>query len=227
MRSAFQNEQDEAIDRPGVQPGLEQDLRAEGLPGATPDRELTVSATTLLAIFFGLVLLCGLFFGLGYAFGRRTPADPVAAAQAPVAASSFATQSKPSAAAQSVGTLPTPAEPPPQPAGSSLSPDAAPPDDTAPSQPEAPASSAKQTPADSDASTPAAPGTMVQIAAVSNPADADVLVRALLQHGYSASARRFPPDPLIHVQIGPFGNRADAVAMKQKLLNDGYNAILK
>jgi cell division septation protein DedD len=68
---------------------------------------------------------------------------------------------------------------------------------------------------------------MVQIAAISNPADADVLVRALQQHGYSASAHRFPPDPLIHVQIGPFSNRADAIAMKQKLLSDGYNAILK
>ena len=68
---------------------------------------------------------------------------------------------------------------------------------------------------------------MVQIAAISNPADADVLVRALQQRGYSASAHHFPPDPLIHVQIGPFANRADAVAMRQKLLGDGYNAILK
>jgi len=68
---------------------------------------------------------------------------------------------------------------------------------------------------------------MVQVAAVSNPVDADVLVRALEQHGYTASARRFPPDPLIHVQIGPFANRSDAVAMRQKLQADGYNAILK
>jgi cell division septation protein DedD len=68
---------------------------------------------------------------------------------------------------------------------------------------------------------------MVQIAAIANPADADVLVRALQQHGFSASEHRYPTDALIHVQVGPFANRADAVAMKQKLLSDGYNAILK
>jgi len=75
---------------------------------------------------------------------------------------------------------------------------------------------------------PAAPsGIMVQIAAISNPADADVLVGALQKRGYSVTARRVPSDPLIHVQVGPFSNRADAIAMRQKLLGDGYNAILK
>jgi DedD protein len=68
---------------------------------------------------------------------------------------------------------------------------------------------------------------MVQIAAIANPADADVLVRALQQHGFSPSEHRYANDSLIHVQVGPFANRADAVAMKQKLLSDGYNAILK
>jgi DedD protein len=68
---------------------------------------------------------------------------------------------------------------------------------------------------------------MVQIAAVSNPADADVLINALHKRGYSVNARHEPADALIHVQIGPFSSRADAVAMRQKLLGDGYNAILK
>jgi cell division septation protein DedD len=68
---------------------------------------------------------------------------------------------------------------------------------------------------------------MVQIAAISNPADAEVLVSALQKRGYFVSARRFTGDPLIHVQVGPFSNRADAIAMRQKLLSDGYNAILK
>ena len=68
---------------------------------------------------------------------------------------------------------------------------------------------------------------MVQIAAVSNPADANVLIGALQKHGYTVAARRQPTDTLIHVQIGPFPTRADAVAMRQKLLGDGYNAIIK
>lgn len=68
---------------------------------------------------------------------------------------------------------------------------------------------------------------MVQIAAVSNPADADVLVGALRKRGYSVTIRNQPGDTLLHVQVGPFAARADAIAMKQKLLGDGYNAILK
>jgi cell division septation protein DedD len=68
---------------------------------------------------------------------------------------------------------------------------------------------------------------MVQIAAISNPADADVLVRALQKHGYSVTIRHSATDTLLHVQVGPFANRADAIGMRQKLLADGYNAILK
>jgi hypothetical protein len=41
------------------------------------DTELTLSSTTLLLIFFGLVLLCGLCFGLGYATGHRGASDAV------------------------------------------------------------------------------------------------------------------------------------------------------
>jgi len=67
---------------------------------------------------------------------------------------------------------------------------------------------------------------MVQIAAVSDPEDASVLVGALRRRGYSVSANRNPADNLIHVCIGPFSNRNDANAMRQKLLNDGYNAIV-
>jgi len=68
---------------------------------------------------------------------------------------------------------------------------------------------------------------MVQIAAVSNAADADVLLGALRKRGYSVGVRNQPGDALLHVQIGPFASRAEAIAMRQKLLGDGYNAILK
>lgn len=64
----------------------------------------------------------------------------------------------------------------------------------------------------------------VQIAAVSNPADANVLSAALRQHGYSVSAVRDPVDGLIHVRIGPFASRDEALRWRNKLLGDGYNA---
>jgi DedD protein len=67
---------------------------------------------------------------------------------------------------------------------------------------------------------------MVQIAAVSSPEDADVLMGALRRRGYAVAARR-DPDGMIHVRIGPFSSRDEAEKWKLKLLNDGYNAILQ
>lgn len=232
MRSAFQNEEQDKEDERVDHSALETEEDETAPLNAAPDRELTISATTLLAIFFGLVLLCGLFFGLGYTFGRRSPANP-AASSVQAASQSFDSQPKPSAAAQPVSAVPVPSQPQQADTSASAPADSAP-DDTAPSQPEAktPEAPVKQTPqaalpvaAPAAESAPA--GTMVQIAAIANPADADVLVRALQQHGFSASEHRYPNDQLIHVQVGPFANRSDAVAMKQKLLSDGYNAILK
>jgi DedD protein len=47
------------------------------------DPELTLGPGTLLAIFFGLLLVCGLCFGLGYSVGHHRPQEPVAAAVQP------------------------------------------------------------------------------------------------------------------------------------------------
>ena len=68
---------------------------------------------------------------------------------------------------------------------------------------------------------------MVQVAAVTHQEDANVLVSALRQRGYSVSVRNEPQDKLLHVQVGPFATRETAKAMRSKLQADGYNAILK
>jgi cell division septation protein DedD len=68
---------------------------------------------------------------------------------------------------------------------------------------------------------------MVQIAAVSQQEDAEVLMSALRRHGYPVAARREPLDGLIHVRIGPFKSRDEAEKWRQKLLNDGYNAMVQ
>lgn len=206
------------------------------------DRELTISSTTLLVIFFGLVLICGVFFSLGYTLGRRTSSEasqlsqpasaapastpqpyesqakpsPVSQAATPAPAETSATDSSTSTDSQEASQAANPA-PAAQPTVKSVSLPVPQP------QPSTPA------PTPAAALSPAAPqtGTMVQIAAISNPADADVLVAALQKRGYSVSTHRVLGDSLIRVQVGPFSNRADAAAMRQKLLNDGYNAILK
>jgi DedD protein len=261
MRRAFTEDEEELDERTGDRAGRHAEQGAAYADqDREDDREVTLSSTTLLVIFFGLVLVCGLFFGLGYTLGRRSHSETADAlpssepASSPLVASA---QPKPSPASQSA-IVPSPvsdAQPPdsatPAPVDdgnqAAAAPDNTPPSSTPKptptpalvhaSAPPSPTPAAQVKPAltpvsqppsvASAPSTPAASGIMVQIAAVSNPADADVLVGALRKRGYSVTIRKQPGDALLHVQVGPFAARADAIAMKQKLLSDGYNAILK
>jgi DedD protein len=236
MRTVFEEEEELAPNGPRQKRGEDYD------PDQAPDRELTISSTTLLAIFFGLVLICGLFFGFGYTLGRRSNSETSQLPAAPVSDLQPTTSaSKPSAASQPASTATLPAADP-QASDTSANPaaDSEPQEDSSQAKtPETPANPAPQivrpalpllaqSPAPAPQTVAAAlAGIMVQIAAISNPADADVLVGALQKRGYSVTARHSPGDALIHVQVGPFSNRADAIAMRQKLLGDGYNAILK
>src|SRR5450759_1687994 len=44
------------------------------------DEEVTLGTGRLLGLFFGLVIVCALFFSLGFSLGRRSLPEPVAAA---------------------------------------------------------------------------------------------------------------------------------------------------
>lgn len=216
------------------------------------DTEFTLGSGTLLLIFFGLVLLCGLCFGLGFAFGHRssTPAASILQPQAAVQGSQPFSNSlaKPAASEQSVSSPSAPVQSATQPdaTAAGTAPTAAAvsiPQSSAsfaapvapPSQPQVhPAFAAMpSTPSVQPSSQPVQPALsspvplMVQIAAVADVADGEVLVSALRKHGYAVTARREPSDNLIHVRIGPFATREDALRWRQKLLNDGYNAIVQ
>jgi cell division septation protein DedD len=67
----------------------------------------------------------------------------------------------------------------------------------------------------------------VQIAAVANSQDAEVLATALRKRGYSVMVKHEPADGLIHVRIGPFTSRDEANRWRDKLLGDGYNAVVQ
>lgn len=219
---------------------------------ASRDTELTLGSGTLLAIFFGLVLLCGLCFGLGYSMGHHATTStasaipqaapdqeplqpsgaipkPSAIAQTPVAApaDATATDSTPANGAAPAGTTAPAASAAP------ASPDAA-------QQQVHPAleqgtgpgpSTAAAAPATHPALAPSQPAPaesiMVQVAAVSNQQDAEVLVNALRKRDYPVIARRDPADNYIHIRIGPFASRAIADQWRLKLLNDGYNAVVQ
>ncbi len=51
------------------------------------DADLTLGIGSLLSIFFGVVLICGIFFGFGYSMGRRNShATAPAASTSPIPA---------------------------------------------------------------------------------------------------------------------------------------------
>lgn len=220
------------------------------LAKATQETELTLSSTVLLGIVLGLVALCGLCFGLGYAAGHRGSQESAASrrqdATAPTTLQADSSRTKPSAITQ------VPAAPAPAPVSATeavpagADPDAGP---IANSPTPSPAPSAGPSSARQAQVRPALPAvaysgqtvqqqavqpalaaaslTMVQIAAVTNSADAAVLVNALHRRGYATFARRDPADGLIHVRIGPFSSRDVANQWRLKLLGDGYNAIVQ
>ncbi|MGA3161396.1 MAG: SPOR domain-containing protein [Terracidiphilus sp.] len=179
------------------------------------DTELTLGPMMLLGLFFGLMLLCGLCFGVGYSLGSRGAHESPAPGQQPsVGAAALASSlPKPSAVQKTtsrppsaVATVPTPA-----PSATSAQPVPALPVPAIKAEPE----------------TVPEQALMVQIATVSSQEDADILISALSKRGYTATARRDATDNKLHVRIGPFTNRSDANTMCRRLLNDGYNAIVQ
>jgi len=198
----------------------------------TQDTEITLGTGRLLALFFGLVVVCAVFFGLGFSLGRNS-----------VKNASLTLQQTPDAAAAQNGyggekTMAgtperTASQPIQQPADTTVAaatqPAAAP---TVTTQSATPAAaSAASTPAPEMAKpAPLAAGNAgytVQVAAVSKQEDADALVDALKKKSYPVFVATAAADKLFHVQVGPFGDIKDAEAMKSKLLGDGYNPIVK
>ena len=201
------------------------------------DTEITLGTSSILGIFIGLALICGIFFGFGYSLGRTHTRASAAAQTAPPQTSAPSPIKTVVEPADGSATKPAAGAPILAPAftASTSAPvatlAAATPASTAPGQVAPAAYNAATAPAAKPVSATfppqAAASIMVQIAAVSRPEDATVLVSALKGLGYNASVRSEPTDKLFHVQVGPFATRDDAMAMRAKLINDGYNAILK
>ncbi len=205
---------------------------------APRDVEVTLGPAVLFAIVCGLLLLCGLCFGVGYTSGRRSVAhlsvSTKVAATGQALTDAASNVQKPAAK----GITPAVSEPPSAastpseaaPASSPGSNQAASATESAvrPAMPGEAAGTQPSPPPNNTVQPALAPGSgvMVQVAAVSHSEDANVLMGALRKRGYVVTARRANEDNLIHVQIGPFANRADANAMSQRLLNDGYNAVV-
>ncbi|MDE1161520.1 MAG: SPOR domain-containing protein [Acidobacteriaceae bacterium] len=213
------------------------------IPGRD-EREYTLSTGTILAIFFGLILVCGLFFAFGYNLGKKATVVPTATTGDGSGSNDaqFNHFNKPSAGSPT-GSNSVPPAPSAAPAQVTPAPTASPSvtardnSDATAAPVSTPVAAPRPTPVrvSTPAAQPAAPmpatsasgAYVVQVAAVSHREDADLLVGALHSKGYSVSARNVPQDSLLHIQVGPFANKKDADAMRQRLLGDGYNAIVK
>jgi len=182
------------------------------------DTEITLGTGKMLALFFGLVILCATFFGLGYSIGHNSTKSgaellpsPSTSRPSRLSPSSSATTSAP-VAQQSTDSKP--ADTQQSAPDSSSTPGSAPttstPDQAAPLTPPQPVASY-----------------FVQVAAVSKQEDAQALVEALKGRQYQAFIADATPDKLFHVQVGPFTDVKEAESMRARLVNDGYNPILK
>jgi DedD protein len=185
------------------------------------DTEITLDVFKLLALFFGLVALCGVFFGLGYAWGAKsaksTPLD------SPTVAAATGTE-RPSAARTADGESNFPASK--SMSAKAQAATAAEPQTDSPEPPKVAEASSAAQPAANPAATPG--GTyFVQVAAVSKQEDAEALVDALKHKQYPAIIGGTSGDKLFHVQLGPYGDLKDAETVRMKLVTDGYNPILK
>ncbi|HZZ40850.1 MAG TPA: SPOR domain-containing protein [Acidobacteriaceae bacterium] len=246
MAYLFETEEDEETGRGRRTSGRKgRSRRGEEDDGA----EITLGTRSLLGIFFGLVLICSIFFGLGYSVGRGSGSKAAFASsgsESPVAVPN-GNLGKPSAQQALTSAPETPAAsgnpedsaPALEPATDTGTQAGANPSPAAGSG--ASAAAATVTPAGFPSAAPgtatpvlkpavamvAPSGIMVQVAAISVSQDADILVDALKKRGYTAVIRNEPQDKLLHVQLGPFASRAEASAMRTKLLADGYNAVVK
>ena len=208
---------------------------------ADQDTEITLGTGRLLGLFFALVALCGLFFGVGYSLGHNASGSPAAATMIMPATAAAAPVAKPSAAkpgdpkadcadpsgcAQPAGTdeLSFYKAVEQKDANAQLQP-AAPAAQPAPAADSQPAAATPPAPEMTNPAT--ATGYMVQVAAVTKEEDADALVSALRKKQYPVFVATLPSDKLYHVQVGPFVDVKEADAMKQKLVSDGYNPIVK
>ena len=207
------------------------------------DTEITVGTGKMLGFFFGLAVLCAIFFGMGFTLGRNTakPDPNVQPAAAPITLTSpalkpAAAKAGPSASACADGqncdkstsdelSFAKPnanAQPAaPEAASAESTPDPAP----EPAPMKTAASATKPAPEMKAPATPSA--FVVQIAAVTKKDDADALVGALKKKNYPVFISADANDHLYHVQVGPYTDRQDANTMKDKLAGDGYNAIVK
>lgn len=182
--------------------------------------EMVLENRQVLTIFFAVVVLCGVFFGLGYIVGKNTmgyipPAEAgvVAAGKKsaiPPVDTAPATQDQ-AAPATSDLTFHKALEE----KGSSAKLEGQP----------VPAPPAEPKPSAASAN---GGGTIsLQVAALSKKEDADATLSLLQKKGFPATVVTTPADRLFRIQVGPFSSAKEAEEMKARLEQEGFRPYVR
>jgi len=218
--------------------------------------ELILETRQVLVIFLFAVVLCGVFFGLGFVVGRHST-GPVGTQVAAITGTPIAVDKKSAlspAETPAADAIPSADTPPASDPPATALPDAKPPDKPAdkpvdrlvekpvekppvekariePDKPK-PAPPADATPKRVEtpppAPTPAANGPIVlQVSAHGKREDADPVVALLKRKGFPATIVTINSDTLFHVQVGPYASVVEAEAAKKSLEEQGFKPYLK
>jgi DedD protein len=195
----------------------------------------------LVGLFLGVVLLCGVFFTLGYVMGKTQYGGLVHAAEALSRTTPERAAVKP-VPAQPADAAPAPAngewdfysknnnsdrlQPAPKPTSSVPRDDAEPavPARTVPS-----AHAAKTVPASERFQTPrmSKNSVVLQVAALTHQGDALAMADALQQKRFPAFVVAPTSDKFYRVQVGPYADAKAAESAKSALDRAGFKAIIK
>jgi DedD protein len=210
--------------------------------------ERVLESRHLVGLFLGVVLLCGVFFTLGYVMGRQQYGGSVHAADASPLRSappaSAAASSKNKEAAPANGSAPADQTWDFYPKANNAPnnhPDPAPPTRgkqpassfSAKSEKPAPPVSAKALPASVKEPARFQPPALnknsivLQVAAVKVQRDALEMADAIQQKRFPSFVAMSPADSLYHVQIGPYPDMASAESAKRALEQLGFKPIIK
>jgi len=195
----------------------------------------------LVGLFLGVVLLCGVFFTLGYVMGRTQYGGAVHAADSPAIPAPL----KPSPAkAKETQAPPAPANTEWDFYAKKDTTNLEPPKDAAPAPASVPAVAKKSSGAPPAATTKpvAAPAKspasyqppkvpkgsiLLQVAALKREGDALKMADEIQQKHFPAFVIMQPADGYYHVQVGPYMDQKTAEAARRALEQTGFKSIIK
>jgi cell division septation protein DedD len=204
-------------------------MRKEGSGG-----DMVLESRHLIGLFLGVVVLCGVFFTLGYVMGRTQYDGSVRAAALardkgtpPVTAQ----KTEPATGVPAPGEWSYPAAAESKKPADQLQPAPKPAENVAT---RARDSAAAAKPADKperaqSLKAPLIPrgAIVLQVAALSKESDALALAEVLQQKEFPAFVLNSNGGSLYRVQVGPYADKESADAAKRSLLREGFKAIVK